>query len=272
MRIKKSIWRFLAWHRIEPFIKKVKYLGYLHNLAIKKERLFLLNAFFSSNSVLSGPFKGLLYPSLKSNGSPLLPKLIGAYEAELHEEVFAAIKADYTEIIDIGCAEGYYAVGFAIKNPNLKIFAFDTSDTAQSLCKAMAVANGVDSIVEVLGACYKQRLLSLPIRKRALVISDCEGYELKIFSEELIFELRKSDFLIETHDCFDPSNSNTLKARFGKTHTVNSIFSVSDKKKIRSYKFHETLGIPDKYLYSLYAEERIGTTEWIICKSKENLS
>ena len=270
--IKEGIWRFLAWYRIKPFVRRVKYFAYLHNLAINKERSYILNVFFPSNLVLFGPFKGLKYPDFKSNGSPLLPKLIGSYEAELHEEIFHAIESGYTEIIDIGCAEGYYAIGFAIKNPKAKVYAFDIDAVAQTLCSAMATANGVDSIVEVFGECRMGNLLSLPIRERALIISDCEGHELDIFSEDIISKLRKNDFLIETHDCYDPNNSKELKARFEKTHIIKSVFSISDLEKAKKYDNHQINKIPTRYLYNLYAEERIGTTEWIICKSRENLT
>lgn len=266
--IKEKIWKILASYRVKPLVKKIEYLNYLHHLAIKKEKVKILHKYFSTNMVLSGPFQGLEYPSFKSNGSPLLPKLIGSYEAELHQEIFRALDAGYTEIIDIGCAEGYYAIGFAMRNPQANVFAFDTSAEAQALCKAMAFTNGVESKVKVEGFCSKEDLTKIPVRKKALIISDCEGYELDIFTKDMIFVLRDHDFLIETHDCYNPNNSNELKNRFEKTHTIKSVFSISDKEKMESYKFHEISAVSKKYLYNLYSEERLGVTEWIICQSK----
>jgi hypothetical protein len=266
--IKKEIWNFLAWHKLKPVLSKVSYLNYLHKIAIKKEKVKILKEFFESKNVLSGPFKGLKYPTYQSNGSPLLPKLVGSYEAELHEEILSALRCNYTEIIDIGCAEGYYAVGFAKNIPGAKIYAFDTDSAAQALCKVMAKTNGVESKVHVGGECSKDILSQIPIRKKALVISDCEGYEIDLFTKDLISSMNECDFLIETHDCYNPNISSELKSRFSSTHEIKSIFSCDDKEKIKFYKFHESYKIPNKYLYNLYSEERIGVTEWIICQSK----
>src|SRR4051812_14244715 len=62
--------------------------------------------------VLSGPFAGMAYVR-QAAGSCLAPKLIGCYEAELHGVVARILRTGYTQIVDIGCAEGYYAVGLA---------------------------------------------------------------------------------------------------------------------------------------------------------------
>src|ERR1044072_5114497 len=75
--------------------------------------------------VQEGPFKNMVYVP-KSVGSTLVPKLLGSYESELHSTLEEIIDRNYQKIIDIGCAEGYYAVGLALKNPKTKIHAFDT--------------------------------------------------------------------------------------------------------------------------------------------------
>src|SRR5512140_2013789 len=62
--------------------------------------------------VLSGPFKGMRYGDFSYN-SALIPKLLGTYEADLHNWVGEALATGYDAVINVGCAEGYYAVGFA---------------------------------------------------------------------------------------------------------------------------------------------------------------
>ena len=69
-----------------------------------------LLAFFEDKIVRNGFFKGMKYVTFKSAGSSLFPKLLGSYEIELLP-VFAGLqKNKYDDILDIGCAEGYYAV------------------------------------------------------------------------------------------------------------------------------------------------------------------
>jgi len=97
----------------------------------------------SDLTVRSGPFAGLRYPSEASVGSTLLPKLLGSYEQELHGVVEQLDHAKYTAIVDIGCAEGYYAVGLAKRIESIPVFAYDTDPTSRQLCLDMASRNDV---------------------------------------------------------------------------------------------------------------------------------
>lgn len=72
--------------------------------------------------VQGGPFQGLQYvPSIvesalavpRALGSALIPKLLGCYEAELQGVLAQILATPYQDILDIGSAEGYYAVGLA---------------------------------------------------------------------------------------------------------------------------------------------------------------
>src|SRR5258708_39673128 len=74
--------------------------------------------------VLSGPFLGMPYLNEIIWG-PITPKWIGSYEAELHSVVEQLIAGEYREIVNVGCAEGYYAVGLASRIPKVKVLAFD---------------------------------------------------------------------------------------------------------------------------------------------------
>src|SRR6478672_6897407 len=65
--------------------------------------------------VQHGPFKGMKYPGVNSVGSALIPKLLGSYERELHPLIDSICAGQYDQVVDIGCAEGYYAVGLAMR-------------------------------------------------------------------------------------------------------------------------------------------------------------
>src|SRR5262245_56331762 len=59
--------------------------------------------------VRHGFFKGMQYPRNRSISSALFPKLLGTYERELHPVLERICKEPYEGIVNIGCAEGYYA-------------------------------------------------------------------------------------------------------------------------------------------------------------------
>jgi len=56
-----------------------------------------------------------------------IPKLLGCYEAELHP-VFAKWQAvPFRQVVNVGAAEGYYAVGCARLWPEAQVIAFETN-------------------------------------------------------------------------------------------------------------------------------------------------
>lgn len=61
-----------------------------------------------------------------SVGSVYLPKLLGIYEPELNRCVESLRAAKPSLIVDIGAAEGYYAIGLALRNLQARLVAFET--------------------------------------------------------------------------------------------------------------------------------------------------
>ena len=112
------------------------------------------------------------YPDQKSVGSALIPKIVGSYESELHQIIGKICNTDYSEIVDIGCAEGYYAVGLAMRIPTARVYAYDINAKAIDLCRQMAQINNVADRVTTGSFCDINTLKSIPFTKKALIISD----------------------------------------------------------------------------------------------------
>jgi hypothetical protein len=218
---------------------------------------------FPTLTVATGPFDGLRYPRLQSVGSALLPKLLGSYESELHATLEELLANDYNTVVDIGCAEGYYAVGLGLRLRNADIYAFDTDPRARQACAEMARLNGVDSRIHIGGLCDKNVLRSLPLGMRALIVADCEGYEKKLFDDEMCQCLARHSLIIEAHDFIDIEISPYLRDVFSKTHCVRSIRSTDDIQKAHTYRY-ELLGKYDTNERRLIlGERRPGIMEWL---------
>jgi hypothetical protein len=230
-------------------------------------QFFVLNK-IPTLTVQSGPFKGMKYPKAESFGSALAPKLTGSYECELHDYFELIYSNDYSSIVDIGCAEGYYAVGFAMRFPQAYVYAFDTNTDATMQCQEMARLNGVSNRFTVGDFCDSRFLAQLAEHRKCLIICDIEGGEKDLFSDDLISHLRFHDLLIETHDLFLPGISETLQQRFSKTHLIKIIKSLSDTEKVD--KFHSPLfeGISHQEKIELIAEGRPETMEWLFLQSR----
>ncbi len=212
--------------------------------------------------VRGGPFAGMRYVS-RPYGGAFYPKLLGSYEAELHGMLARALESRYHEVINIGCGEGYYAVGLSLRLPDARVHAFDTSARARRLCARLARLNGVAGRVAVSGACTHRRLDELTGR-RALFVCDCEGCELELLRPELVPGLTRCDLLIELHDFVDRCISRTITARFAATHDITLVSSVT--RDPSAYPSLNALSPEDRLV--AVAEGRPETMQWAFMTAK----
>jgi len=181
----------------------------------------------SSNNVLSGPFQGLKYNEKdESIGSAYWPKLIGSYEKELHDVIEKLLISEnkVDSIVNIGAAEGYYAIGFAIRKPNVQIIAFESQSKGRDLIQNLAENNGVANKISTYGFCNPDILLkSLLKLKNPLIICDVEGYELELLNPKLI-DFKNAHLLVEVHDFIDNRIGVMLRERFEDSHKITQIY------------------------------------------------
>lgn len=207
-------------------IKKVRSLFKRALREVKRyEEVALCEQISPSNRVLLGVFKGLYYPTYESAGSVLLPKIIGCYEDELTSVMNEVIQKEYDCVIDIGCAEGYYAVGLALKGRTKKVLAYDINPRARALCKKMSLANDVNKLVSVFESCSSSELISKSKYNKCLVVCDIEGEENTLFTKDVIASLVFSDVIIELHDYYSNGLSRNIVDMFKTTHVVELIDS-----------------------------------------------
>ena len=201
---------------------KIKSVSPQEVLAHKERGLRIIQTISPDFSVLQGPFEGLKYPHIDITEATLVPKIAGSYESQLNNIVEEIIKKGYSNIIDVGCAEGYYAVGFAKRMPATTIHAYDINKKDLEFCSLMAKENGVSNI-RFGSFCSPQTLLDFVSAGRTLVFCDAEGYELELFTPEVISKLRNTDILVELHDTVNPQLSTILKSRFVNTHRIEIV-------------------------------------------------
>jgi hypothetical protein len=211
--------------------------------------------------IRSGPFAGMEYVAVATEGA-LSPRLFGTYESELHPH-FAVILAKGLDcIIDVGCAEGYYAVGFARMAPGLIVYAHDTDPKAQAACSELAARNGVAERV-IVGGEFKPTDFAAFEGRRALVLVDAEGAEVDILQP--VPALARQHIVVETHDIYRPGALATLVERFAPTHDI-----------VRVDQQAKAFDPPDwlkslPHLDQLLAvwEWRAGPTPWLVMTPRE---
>jgi len=262
-----AVGRFAYW--FSTFAWKIKFQRELiERQRSEKPINDLAEKLFEKKVVLHGPFEGMRYPSLRSKSSALYPKLLGTYEQELSPIIEELIAEKYTQVLDIGCAEGYYAVGMALRMPNVNVFAYDIDAEARSLTTEMAKLNGVDKRVQVEKNCDTETLKNFDFSKRSLIICDAEGYEKHLFTKACLENLKTVDLLIETHDFIDIHISSYLEQLFKHSHELQIIQSTGDVIKAKTYKVKELEGKDLDLRYRMLEEGRRYVDEWLLLKVK----
>lgn len=216
----------------------------------------------SGTKVLTGPFKGMDYALAASEGSRSA-RLLGCYEASLAPIIEEIVATAYPLVIDIGSAEGYYAVGLARRMPQTRVLARDASDKAIALCRALASANGVSDRVEV-GGLFTHADFALCAAQPTLVLCDIEAAELDLLDPAAAPGLLSADILVECHDSLRPGISQTLADRFAPSHHVTRIDRALDPAALPGWM--EELSDLDR-LIALW-EWRAGPTPWLWMRHK----
>jgi len=178
--------------------------------------------------VKRGPFKGLHYirPTVTDNlYFNLAQKLAGLHECELWLAFDYLLRQNYSTVINIGCAEGFYAVGFALRFPSASILAYDIEPLEREHCVEMATLNGVVDRIKISGRCGQSELNEAVVGN-SLVICDIEGGEKELLDPGCVPNLKKTTLLVELHDLYDPTITPTIINRFQNTHEICLIGSV----------------------------------------------
>jgi hypothetical protein len=215
-------------------------------------------------TVRGGPFSGLRFPAKVLLEIPCAQRLVGSYEKELHP-IFKNLnqKMKYDIVINVGSAEGYYAVGLAMLL-HLPVFAFDVDPEERRRCKKTAELNGVGSLLQIKAYCDGPALRRLARGKRCFVVSDCEGYEIELFDQKSISDLLHSDVLIEIHENEQRTVLNSICGAFRATHLIHIYEATA-----READEYPELGFLGADAEKAIAEWRITGQKWVFLKSKE---
>jgi len=214
--------------------------------------------------VMQGPLQGLDFLSQSAEGCHIA-KLLGCYEQPLQPFIEAAIASNYPTILNIGCAEGYYAVGMARRMPNTQVLAFDVNPQAQETCRALAAKNGVSDRVQV-GALFQVADFAAYQGQRVLVVCDIEGAEKDLLNPQAAPALSGMDLIVESHECLLPGITQALIDRFKATHDITLVQDNGQRQLVNAPHWFNNLAHLDQLLATW--EWRSGPTPWLVMKAE----
>lgn len=215
--------------------------------------------------VMQGPLAGMDFLTQSAEGCHIA-KLLGSYEQPLQPFIENAITSGYPIILNIGCAEGYYAVGMARRMPNTQVLAFDLNHTAQEVCAILAQKNSVSHRVKV-GALFKPEDFETYPNEKLLVLCDIEGAERELLNPSVSPALIRMDLIVESHECLIPGVTNLLIDRFKDSHQITLVPDDGQRHLDKPPNWFLNLAHLDQLLATW--EWRSGPTPWLVMKSKQ---
>jgi hypothetical protein len=238
-------------HRFIP--ARLRPFGYLEHVVQTR----------TGGSVRSGPFAGMRYLDF-AVGSSYAPKLLGIYERELHECVERACAMNFSLVVDLGAAEGYYAIGFARRNPHARVIAFEAQGAGREALRRMSELNGVVGQVEIEGRCDVASLRgAMGNATGCLIICDVEGEEDTLLRPDLIPSLAHAHLIVEMHDASHPGITERVTSRFVATHWVSRIWPEPRQPSDFPYRTLVSALLPTRYLDWIVSERSAGSTSWL---------
>jgi len=219
----------------------------------------------------SGIFKDMRYVNESICGS-ILPKYLGLYEIELVPVFEQLFQLNFGKIIDVGAAEGYYAVGLALRFPGSPVIAFEATEEGRELLQQVIARNGVADQVEMKGLCdapmLKAETDACDPHGVHLLVMDVEGAEEDLLRLHAPKDLRNFHIVMELHDWVDPGMGERLQDKFAPSHTSTIIDA-------RRREFAD-LSLPQSYLKRLclspsllsFSHERRLPMRWLVFQPK----
>ena len=255
---KKNSERYRDYEVIAKFIRlaipaRWRPIGYLEHLVRSR----------TGGRIPKGPFAGMRYIHT-AFGSAYVPKLLGIYERELNPFIEQACALNFPLIVDVGAAEGYYAVGMALRNPDARVIAFEMEQKGRAALKEMAELNNVTSRVEIRARCKRPDLAQiLATSDRALILCDAEGDEETLLDPETIPMLAHTHLLVEVHEFVSAGIAERVMKRFAATHKIRRIWQEDRHRSDLPFATLGTTLLPRFYLDWSVSEWRPERMSWL---------
>ena len=175
-------------------------------VSARSERISLETYDACNGVVKYGPFQGLrLNRKTWWGQSDLGAQCLGLYEKEILDEIDRQQKGKHQTFIDIGAADGYYAVGMLSAGIVDHVISFEISEAGRAAITENWANNGNPGAITLHGEANHASLKLIPshVLNNALVLIDIEGHEFELLTTEVIQQLQFSEVIIEIHNWID---------------------------------------------------------------------
>lgn len=216
-----------------------------------------------------GPFKGLsLGKKLWWGKGDLGSMCLGLYEIEILNFFYSKELEDRKNFIDIGAADGYYAIGLLYSGRVNSAVCFELSESGRSTIHSNWMLNGEPGELKINGNVFdnfEEKTANIDFSK-AFVLVDIEGAEFSFLTSEMLSYLKKTFIVIEIHNWvenFIDEYSNLLKR-------ADEYFDVTilDRVERSTFNFEELRSYTDDNRLLLTSEARPCNMRFLVLKPR----
>ncbi len=216
--------------------------------------------------VVRGPFAGMLYPlSFVPRQLFSGPYQAGSFECELDSIIEEIIASRPEVLVNVGSAQGYYAVGLGRAVWRMSVIAYEIDPVMRAAAHRIALLNEVEPRLDARGVCTTTELAALAPRlegRSVCVLMDCEECEAELVDPERVPWLAQASILVELHACSDGEIGPHLRQRLAPTHET-TIVRAEPRWASRFPELWWVRGLRQIDRELIVAEYRQGIQEWL---------
>lgn len=221
------------------------------------------------NTVAYGPFKGLILPSSSSwGGHDIAAKILGSYESAVVERISNYAHHDGL-LVDIGAADGYFAVGAMKAKLYAQCICFELSEKSRGVLANTAEQNGVSDNIHIYGKASEEAILKrIPAENQGVVLCDIEGAEFELLTSGVLQHLQKMRIIVELHD-FMVENGAQLRANLIERASQFYEHEIIESDIPHLSKYQELKKFDDNHRLLAFSEGRDIAMEWLVLHPRE---
>ncbi|MDB6075048.1 MAG: hypothetical protein JWO89_2688 [Verrucomicrobiaceae bacterium] len=248
-------------------LKVLRQIVYQHKRAKRQVIEHHLRANGSYGDVVQrGPLAGLKYLPPERYASCRFEKIIGAYEHEIYPWLTElAATRQYTTVLNVGAAEGFFTAGLARLFPKAKVLSYESTEEGRDYCGELIKLNEVADRVEIHGTCTLEEFAAVNPNSPTLLMMDIDLGERLLLDLDKVPWLRHADVLVETHDCLKEGTTRLIIDRFAHSHNIRQVTSAGLP--YANYPILRPLLFED--IQAMVGDDRRGLQDWLLMQPKQ---
>ena len=221
------------------------------------------------HQVAYGTFKGMkLSKNTYWSKNDIITHILGVYEKHVLKKIIEFSKKGNYPFIDIGAADGYFAIGMAFSETFKKIYAFEIDEEGRrSLNRNIENNFCKDKVVVDIEANFETLKEIVDKNKSAVILIDIEGSEFDLLDDNLLQLLSNCYIVCELHPTL---STNGFEKQNMLINNAKAFFDVSiiQRESYSPNKFSELNEFTDEERLIAFGEGRENNMNWLILEPK----